>query len=722
MFINLTGKLISSFIFVIMLIVGATMGPTLYLFSVTMEKINEDRAIQGMDGLASIIEMYEQDALHHGLMLADNTILVKAIEEKDAAQALAVFQTAMKNLKLDFCTLTDSKGIVIARMHAPDRKGDDITNQVNIQRALQGEAIAGLESKGDIKMAILAGVPVKNSQGHTIGVVSVGYNLENSRIVDQVKLMFKTDATIFAGNVRVATTVSKDEQRIVGTKLNREIEQKVLENGQKYFGQTDIIGETYATAYMPLVDLSHKNIGILFAGQKVTETIKVRNKLIYTVASVVFGAMLIVIFLAIIMAKRIVYPIKVIAKAARLVAAGDLSQHVTVTSRDEVGTMASAFNYMVSQLQQLVGKLNLEIQERKRIEEMVRESEERYRLLADNATDVIWTMDLSGRFTYISPSVKRLRGYTVEEALNLSIERWLTPSSAAIIMGKLERVRDIVAAGEHVGSQRIEFEVQCKDGSLVWVEATCNGIYNSEGQLLGIQGVDRDITDERQLERSIHRDAQLAGRLQKALLPKDKDHELFSIRTAYVPLREVSGDFYNYRFHSSGILRGYLSDITGHGIGAALNSAIVRLILDEALEKDLTLELMQTVNSNLTECFSDETFVALLMFEFDFSKKTVTIITGGINHFIASTSKVNGVVTISGGLIGLFEPADLNCIIEPIESGDVFYFMTDGLMDVIKNNMPSKVDEFERSHDYFKKKIRLVSKKDDCSIVSIKIQ
>lgn len=722
MFINLTGKLISSFIFVIILIVGSIMGPTLYLFSDTMQKNNEDRAAQGMYGLASIIEMYKQDALHHGSMLADNIILVKAIEEKDAAQAFEVFQSAMKSSKLDFCTLTDNKGIVIMQMQVPEGKGEDITNQINIRRALQGEAIVGIESKGDIKMAILAGVPVKNSQGNIIGVVSVGYNLESNKIVDQVKLMFKTDATIFFGNTRLATTIMKDGQRIVGTQLNSEINQKVLGIGQQYFGQTEIIDERYLTAYMPLTDLDNKNIGILFAGQKATDAIKARNKLIYTVTGVVFCAVLLVVILAAIMAKRIVYPIKVIAKAARLVAAGDLSQHVTVTSRDEVGTMASAFNYMVSQLQQLVGKLNLEIQERKRIEEMVREREERYRLLADNATDVIWTMDLSGKFTYISPSVKRLRGYTVEEALNLSIERWLTPASAAIIMKKLQKVRDIVAAGEQVGSQRIEFEVQCKDGSLVWVEATCNGIYNSEGQLLGIQGVDRDITDERQLERSIHRDAQLAGRLQKALLPKDKDHELFSIRTVYAPLREVSGDFYNYRFHSSGILRGYLSDITGHGIGAALNSAIVRLILDEALDKDLTIEVMQEMNSSLIEYFSDETFVALLMFEFDFSKKTVTIITGGINHFIASTSKVNGAVTISGGLIGLFEPADLNCIIEPIESGDAFYFMTDGLMDVIKNKIPSKMDEFEKSHDFFKKKIRIASKKDDCSIVSIKIQ
>lgn len=722
MFINLTAKLISCFILVILLIVSATMGPTLYLFSETMQKNNEDRALEGMEGLGTIIEMHKQDALHYGSVFASNSMLVKAIEGKDVMQTLEILQSNIKHSNLDFATVTDDKGMVIARTHDPEGKGDDVTSQANIRGALLGEATVGIESKGKMKLAIRAGIPVKNSQGKIIGVVSVGCNLENNKIVDQAKRMFKTDATIFLGDVRLSTTIIKDHERIIGTKLNQKIDQRVLGEGQKYFGEAEILGENYVTAYMPLQDIDQKNVGVLFAGHKVEETIQARNKLIYTVTGVVLGAILIVIFLAILMAKRIVHPIKIVAKTARLVAAGDFNQHVEVASRDEVGTMANAFNYMVSQVQQLVGTLNLEIQERKHVEEVLRKSKEHYRLLADNATDVIWTMDLFGRFAYISPSVERLRGYTVEEALEQTISQWLTPSSAAIAIQKLKKVRDMVADGQHIGSQRIELEVRCKDHSLVWIETTCNGIYNAEGQLLGIQGVDRDITDERQLERSIHRDVELAGRLQKALLPKDKEHELFIIRTAYAPLREVSGDFYNYRFHPTGILRGYVSDITGHGIGAALNFAAVRLILDESLDNDLTLELVQEINTSLVDYISDEIFVALLMFEFDFNKKTVTMVTGGINHLLASTSKFNGVVTIAGGLMGLFEPADLSLVKESIQSGDIFYFMTDGLMDLIKQNVPDGVENFEKCFTVLQKQTQIASKKDDCSILCIKIK
>ena len=136
---------------------------------------------------------------------------------------------------------------------------------------------------------------------------------------------------------------------------------------------------------------------------------------------------------------------------------------------------------------------------RMQAEEALRESEERHRLLAENVSDVIWTMNFEGRYTYVSASVEKLSGYTVDEVMQLSIDEALTPQSAVIAKASLVAVQ----TGAPMQAYRGEWEVPCKNGKTVWTEATVTSMRNARGELIGILGISRDITERKQVERAL---------------------------------------------------------------------------------------------------------------------------------------------------------------------------------------------------------------------------
>ncbi|MBW2218177.1 MAG: PAS domain S-box protein [Deltaproteobacteria bacterium] len=158
-------------------------------------------------------------------------------------------------------------------------------------------------------------------------------------------------------------------------------------------------------------------------------------------------------------------------------------------------------------------KLELEVEERKQAETALRESEKLYRLLAENVTDIIWTMDTDMNFTYFSPSVTRLRGYSAEEAMAQSMEESMTPASFDTAVKTITEEMGMHNKGQKSQdrSRTIEAELYCKDGSTIWTEIEGNFIYDSNGQPEGIIGVTRDITERRRTGQQLLRSKKLAA-------------------------------------------------------------------------------------------------------------------------------------------------------------------------------------------------------------------
>ncbi len=145
-----------------------------------------------------------------------------------------------------------------------------------------------------------------------------------------------------------------------------------------------------------------------------------------------------------------------------------------------------------------------EITERKKAENALRQSEQRYRLLAENVKDIIWTRDMNLRTTYVSPSVTQMSGYSVEEVMSLSIEESMTPASLEVIQNALSKI--MAEVKEHRDSSEavvLEVELIHKDGSIVPVEMKVNLLYDSTGRPTGFLGVTRDITERKKAEEAL---------------------------------------------------------------------------------------------------------------------------------------------------------------------------------------------------------------------------
>ncbi len=146
-----------------------------------------------------------------------------------------------------------------------------------------------------------------------------------------------------------------------------------------------------------------------------------------------------------------------------------------------------------------------DVTERRKTDEAIQASERRYRLLAENVTDMIWTTDMDQRFTYVSPSVERLLGYSVEEALTKSLKDVLTPSSYELAVKVLEEelAKEVEEPKDLQRSRTLEAEHVRKDGSMVWTEVRATFLRDDEDRPVGLVGVTRDISERKRAAKAI---------------------------------------------------------------------------------------------------------------------------------------------------------------------------------------------------------------------------
>ncbi len=225
-------------------------------------------------------------------------------------------------------------------------------------------------------------------------------------------------------------------------------------------------------------------------------------------------------------------------------------------------------------------------------------------LLIDHSLDVIYSVGLDGHIKYVSPSVEELSGRTIED--------WLANSNAYIrsIPENLEAISNAIKlahAGLPIPPYRIRYDHP--NGKRIWVEVNEQG-HREHGELVGLIGVARDITERVEMEETLHkqhltiaRELEVATRVHETLIPQNLKTASFDLALTYRPVSSMGGDYANYSYRPNRLLF-IISDVTGHGVPAALlvnrlDSEFKRLAV-ESIEPG---ELMQQLESFIEHQF-----------------------------------------------------------------------------------------------------------------------
>lgn len=375
----------------------------------------------------------------------------------------------------------------------------------------------------------------------------------------------------------------------------------------------------------------------------------------------------------------------------------------------------TAAGWLYSRTLQLTRLAAQHAQETTRQAEVLNARNERYRALLRQSSDGIIVLDAeSWRIQEANERFRQITGFHEAEVV------WLHIKDLAISADLMADLDQALATGEARAQRRF----QRKDGHCVTVEFSATRI--SYSNTMAIVATFRDVTEHVRLQEVLKKDVKTAGQVQRSLLPADLDTGQVSVRTIFEPYHMVSGDFFHYTFIKGGqVLAGYMIDVSGHGLGTALQTAALNVLMQETYLMDWPLiDKVHWLNQTVMRYFTEETFAAMLCFEFDLVSRMLTLVPSGITGFFTASEAGSGLVKASGSLLGIIPDLDITELVYHVKAGDTFYFVTDGILDLVEVNcLPDSLDfrDFDNTTNWLRQLIKTSRRWDDASGLFIRL-
>ena len=205
-------------------------------------------------------------------------------------------------------------------------------------------------------------------------------------------------------------------------------------------------------------------------------------------------ALLLGVIAAVYLARGIARPIDALLNATRMIKSGKLDYTVDYNDKTEFGELASHFNEMSRSLHASYEKLEVEISERRKSEEALLESEERFALAAQGSNDGLWDWDLRNNSIYYSIRWKSMLGYSDDE-ISDQPEEWLSrvhPDDRPEVDVRIaNHISGILPHFEH------EFRIMHRDGTYRWMLSRALVVRSASGKAYRMAGSQTDITSKR---------------------------------------------------------------------------------------------------------------------------------------------------------------------------------------------------------------------------------
>ena len=233
------------------------------------------------------------------------------------------------------------------------------------------------------------------------------------------------------------------------------------------------------------------------------------------------------------------------------------------------------------------------------------------------------------------------------------------------------------------------------------------------------------IEYETRQAREIQKDAKAATRIQNEMLSKAIPSNYLQVEAIYQPAGYVGGDLYflDWRYEGN-LLRGFLIDAVGHGLGTALRTASLHVLLREVNEMDLPLpDAMRWLNRRAFEYFAGEEIDGAFAFEVDLQVRQLRWVCGGNPALWISTPSFTGLALCPELCWGINADAVFDLHTMPVRIGDSFIFMTDGLNRLFEESAEELQGKGEHSQQvsYIRTLVNSELRQDDATAICIHV-